>query len=178
MVSRHRELSLDYRNCFDIRTEEKFVAARHRNQHARRMRYPDHDVPRGVSFWPSFVSRTSHPRAEIRSRNSSLWFQFFSRLAFSRSFASCATSAGSTTSFSVSRSRTLLTRDLFRELSRIKNRALRKCSGHHRALLQIAPGVPSCLFRCRIFLRPLHAAAPATHRYGRALAALPPFLPM
>src|SRR6267378_6037178 len=110
MVSRHRELSVDSRNCFDIRTEEKFVAARHRNQHARRMRYPDHDVPRGVSFWPSFVSRTSHPRAEIRSRNSSLWFHFFSRLAFSRSFASCATSSGGRISFSVSRSRTLFMR--------------------------------------------------------------------
>src|SRR5438552_18517688 len=89
-------------------SEEKFVSARRRNQHAGRVRYPE--PMRGVSFCPSFVSRTSQPSAEMRSRNSSLCFQFFSHLAFSRSFASCATSAESTTSFSVSRSRTLLTR--------------------------------------------------------------------
>jgi hypothetical protein len=44
MVFHHRELSLDYRNCFDIRTEEKFIAARHHNLHARRVRYPDEDA--------------------------------------------------------------------------------------------------------------------------------------
>src|SRR5207249_10732015 len=82
---------------------------RHR-QHARRVRSPDHAALRGVTFGPSFVSRTSQPSAEIRSRNWSLRFQFFSRLAFSRSFASCATSAGTPTSVSGSRSRTVLIR--------------------------------------------------------------------
>src|SRR6266540_1325524 len=71
---------------------------------------PDHSAPRRVSFGLSFVSRTSQPRAEIWSRSSSLRFQFFSRLAFSRSFASCATSVGIMISTSASRSRTVLIR--------------------------------------------------------------------
>ena len=35
-----------------------------------------------MSFGPSLVSRTSQPSAEIRSRSSSLRFQFFSCRAF------------------------------------------------------------------------------------------------
>ena len=53
-----------------------------------------------VSFDPSFVSRTSQPSAEIRSRSSSLRFQFFWRRAFSRCCASCATSSGMAASVS------------------------------------------------------------------------------
>ncbi len=70
------------------------VSASCRDLQAGSLCSPDHVAPRGVSFWPSFVSRTSQPSAEIRSRSSSLRFQFFSRLAFSRSFVSCSISAG------------------------------------------------------------------------------------
>src|SRR5439155_1236552 len=66
--------------------------------------------PWRVHFGLSFVSRTSQPGAEIWSRSPSLRFQFFSRLAFSRSFASCATSVGIMISTSASRSRTVLIR--------------------------------------------------------------------
>src|SRR5581483_7441433 len=44
----------------------------------------DQDASRRVSFWPSFVSRTSQPSSEIRSRSSSLCFQFLSRREISR----------------------------------------------------------------------------------------------